>query len=129
MVSIFWKDTNFTVANLIEVYDQIEALIEEEELDTSKISTQAQELMKKVGISTPLVYFIGLPLVFSILAIICCIPICCPVCCCTPGVRFRHLQKKIDKKATKYLRSKRARPENGMRPHQQAAPYYHDPKS
>lgn len=74
--------------------------------ETSELITDAQNIMKQVGVSMPLVYFVALPLVFSIIAIIFCVPICCPVCCCTPGVRFRHLQKKIDKKATKYLRKK-----------------------
>lgn len=65
--------------------------------------TKVRGIMKQVGVSTPLVYYVLLPLVFSILALILFFPVCCSVCCCTPGVRFRHLQKKIDKKSKKYL--------------------------
>lgn len=77
-----------------------------EKKETSQMIGDMQNIMKQVGVSVPLVYFVALPLVFSVLAIILFLPVCCPVCCCTPGVRFRHLQKKIDKKATKYLLKK-----------------------
>ena len=120
MVGVFWPGTNFTVANLLDVYDQVEEMMTEE-AEMSEIIQKTRNIMKQVGVSIPLVYFVALPLVFSILAIILCVPICCPVCCCTPGVRFRHLQKKIDKKATKYLRSKGIRrPNRGMSPYEQA---------
>ncbi|CAL6007316.1 Conserved_hypothetical protein [Hexamita inflata] len=59
----------------------------------------------KEPIAMPMIFYILLPLVGMVLAMIFCLPVAFGICCCVPFRRYKRAQKKLDKVSKKFLKA------------------------
>lgn len=96
MHSFIWNSANITV-------DKLQDLV-----TSMRENATLQNYVKQssdFGLTTIQVLFFLLPLACSAVLVVLCIPLLC-ISRCTPTRKYARVQRKVDKKATQYLKQR-----------------------
>ncbi|CAL6093603.1 Conserved_hypothetical protein [Hexamita inflata] len=97
-----WSTYPVTLDDMVTMYSSKQKY--QDLLSASDFKTLGTSAMKE-PIAMPMIFYILLPLVGMVLAMIFCLPVAFGICCCVPFRRYKRAQKKLDKVSKKFLKA------------------------
>ncbi|CAL6027893.1 Conserved_hypothetical protein [Hexamita inflata] len=97
-----WSTYPVTLDDMVTMYSSKQKY--QDLLSASDFKTLGTSALKE-PIAMPMIFYILLPLVGMVLAMIFCLPVAFGICCCVPFRRYKRAQKKLDKVSKKFLKA------------------------